>query len=377
MSDKIDNLNAILQSMQNDDTYNFGNDDDHSDFVSRISETHYFSDSEYVKLAQSRKTDFKVLSLNIESLNAKFDTLCVYLEQMRTNGIIFDALCIQETWLDSYDNVKKFQFDIYEMIFQSKSASGKGGLIIYLNKIYTKYKKLDVKYSTNVWECQLIEIPGLPGQKSLVIGNIYRPPRSTKDLTDKFINEFGLIMHNLSKKYSTQVALFGDYNIDLLQIDKLPLANNFVNTLFSSSFVPKISVPTRITSHSSTLIDNVLCSYPHDSSDISSGVLLNKLSDHQSYFASFTVKLMRTMPPKYIKIRKQTECNLMAFKASFHNSNVFEDVCDLNSDTNHNYDRFSSVVIESHDEHIPLVTVKFNKYKHKIKPWRMLAAREK
>ena len=48
----------------------------------------------------------------------------------------------------------------------------------------------------------------------------------------------------------------GDFNIDLLKIDSHADSEHFMNTL-GSFFQPQILQPTRITSHSSTLIDNI------------------------------------------------------------------------------------------------------------------------
>ena len=47
----------------------------------------------------------------------------------------------------------------------------------------------------------------------------------------------------------------GDFNIDLLRIDDHSDYENFINTLGSFCFQPQIIQPTRITSHSVTLID--------------------------------------------------------------------------------------------------------------------------
>jgi hypothetical protein len=50
----------------------------------------------------------------------------------------------------------------------------------------------------------------------------------------------------------------GDFNIDLLKSESCDFANKFTEQLFTSSFYPLITKPTRITSHTaSTLIDNI------------------------------------------------------------------------------------------------------------------------
>ena len=49
----------------------------------------------------------------------------------------------------------------------------------------------------------------------------------------------------------------GDFNINLLNYDKHPSTEEFINTLNSYFLEPHILKPTRITSHTATLIDNI------------------------------------------------------------------------------------------------------------------------
>ena len=60
-------------------------------------------------------------------------------------------------------------------------------------------------------------------------------------------------------------------------------ANEFLDSLASNSFIPLILQPTRITSHSTTLIDNIF-SIAIDP-DIISGNLTATISDHLPQFA--------------------------------------------------------------------------------------------
>ena len=59
--------------------------------------------------------------------------------------------------------------------------------------------------------------------------------------------------------------------------------NEFLDSLASNSFIPLILQPTRITSHSNTLIDNVFSNAID--SDIISGNLTATISDHLPQFA--------------------------------------------------------------------------------------------
>ena len=68
----------------------------------------------------------------------------------------------------------------------------------------------------------------------------------------------------------------GDFNIDLLKIDSDKDIMNFYNSLTSNLFVPHITLPTRITSHSQTLIDNIFSNDP----DFAQGIAGNFTFPH-------------------------------------------------------------------------------------------------
>ena len=61
------------------------------------------------------------------------------------------------------------------------------------------------------------------------------------------------------------------------------IKNEFLDSLASNSFIPLILQPTRITSHSNTLIDNIFSNVIDP--DIISGNLTATISDHLSQFA--------------------------------------------------------------------------------------------
>ena len=74
----------------------------------------------------------------------------------------------------------------------------------------------------------------------------------------------------------------GDFNLDLLKIDENQYTKDFINQMFSSTFYPLISKPTRITNISATLIDNI---FVNDLDECHRcGILYTDLSDHLPVF---------------------------------------------------------------------------------------------
>ena len=86
------------------------------------------------------------------------------------------------------------------------------------------------------------------------MGIIYRPPNNKYDLFENAINE---ILSKIDKENKI-CYLMGDFNIDLLKSESCVFANGFTEQLFTSSFYPLMTKPTRMTSHTATLIDNQL-----------------------------------------------------------------------------------------------------------------------
>ena len=88
-----------------------------------------------------------------------------------------------------------------------------------------------------------------------IIGNIYRPPYISRDNYATLTREFNaLLLEYHSKRYNTYMC--GDYNIDLLKVNKVHSYDMYFNDVLSAGYIPTITLPTRL-STSSTLIDNI------------------------------------------------------------------------------------------------------------------------
>ena len=91
-------------------------------------------------------------------------------------------------------------------------------------------------------------------KKDMIIGVICRIP-------DTDVKYFNVKLSNILNQIRTQnkmVYLMGDYNINLRNSGTHEHTSEFVDILYSNEFLPLISRPTRITSNSATLIDNIM-----------------------------------------------------------------------------------------------------------------------
>ena len=74
----------------------------------------------------------------------------------------------------------------------------------------------------------------------------------------------------------------GDFNINLLSYEHHTETNDFINSMVSHHLLPYILHPTRVTDHSSTVIDNIFSSLTEY--ETISGNIINQIADHFAQF---------------------------------------------------------------------------------------------
>ncbi len=72
--------------------------------------------------------------------------------------------------------------------------------------------------------------------------------------------------------------------MDILKINDKIAISEYFDMLAINSFYPQITVPIRLSNNRGTLIDNFFCKLTENTLDTTSGVLINRFSDHQPYF---------------------------------------------------------------------------------------------
>ena len=280
----------------------------------------------------------------------------------------FGVICLQESWLADNFDYSMFNLRNYSMIKQGKLCSEHGGLIIYVHDRYDISAPLTLIDSVSGWEYVCIEISKkTPYPQKYVIVNVYRPPNEVVDKFNIFVNEFDMFLNNLSKM-NRSTYICADFNIDLLRIHKKHNYRNFFDTVLSAGFHPKITLPTRITDTSNTLIDNILVNVIDDRHI--SGIMINKISDHQPIFTCNNKLFEQVDMTQYIEIETKSENSQKRFIEHLKNINIMNKLnMDINSDINDNYEVFCKLLQSSKSEHMPIKSVKFNKYKHKKNKW--------
>ena len=144
---------------------------------------------------------------------------------------------------------------VYE---HTPTESSKGGTLLYLDKNLKHKLRKDLNiYHKGTIESTFVEIIN-KNEKNMVAGCIYKHPKQT--IPDFLDNLLLPLLEKLSHE-NKQILIMGDFNINLLNYDDKNIAN-FLNTMFSYSYLPFINTPTRVTGHSKTLIDNIFYNKP-------------------------------------------------------------------------------------------------------------------
>ena len=109
-------------------------------------------------------------------------------------------------------------------------------------------------YSKSLTESTFIEIMNTK-QQNMIIGCIYNHPKlGTHDFNENYILP---LMDKLSRE-KKDILIMGDFNINLLNYNNDKDTTTFLDTMFSNSFSPFITLPARVGNTSETLIDNIL-----------------------------------------------------------------------------------------------------------------------
>jgi hypothetical protein len=117
---------------------------------------------------------FKILSLNVQSIHAKFSDLSSLIELLEAEKCSPDVICIQETW--QIRNVDVISLPGYQnIIFKSRSNNVQGGGVGFYVKNGLSVSVLnDVSiFRDRIFKSMFIKVSF--DSKEHVIGNIYRP----------------------------------------------------------------------------------------------------------------------------------------------------------------------------------------------------------
>ena len=195
-----------------------------SNFVDSEHEIPNFCHSRYVDTSEvqslfQNNREFLILTLNIQSINVKFNNVFIYFKSSITShrniynlgpfvckrpGLPVILICRYHNSLDTNSFTKVTA--VLSMVVSN----------MYLNENYS-YTIRNLNNSSNIWEGLFIDINGSNLCRTLTIGNMYRPTHdNNNNVNIQFISELSPIIEILQGE-NTYTAIVGDFNINLLK----------------------------------------------------------------------------------------------------------------------------------------------------------------
>ena len=268
----------------------------------------YYEEESINQLSKKHMSDcLKVFHVNIESFASKGNELSTYLKCLKFE---FDVICITEIRSTCISLINK-EFPEFH-IYIDNPTTAKGGVALLLRKNkFTQITEIDSDINFNLKNklarsnC-LVEQKWISckiGNQNVIIGGIYRHPHRN---FESFNNALKSTLENIGDNVLS--IILGDININLLEENNAHV-NSYLNNFFENNFIPCISLPTRITHHSATLIDHIFVKIPKKliQNKCSSGNLIVDIADHLPNVTFIDVKTQTIQNKPYIRLFTQTK----------------------------------------------------------------------
>jgi hypothetical protein len=331
---------------------------DTDEFIGDNVESKYYTPAEFISTKFSKKS-FTMIHMNIASLQAHIDEFRSFLTFLNHP---FDVICITETRLHEASPLVNIDITDYDF-HHTPTSTECGGAGIYIKTALnpSPLGKYSVSHP-NICETMFVEIKN-NSKKNLIIGCIYRHhtpiPLFRSTYLDKTLNQ-------ITKSKKT-CALLGDFNIDLIKYGNHAEISSFYDQISSHGFRPLILQPTRITSTSATLIDNI---FINDLSCTSKGGnITTSISDHLIQFSQID---LFDSPPHIKKSDKSKRnwriFNKREFAEELGNTN-WDDLNDPNDDTDTTFTKFYNKTTKLLDEMAPYKKLTKKELSLQYKPW--------
>ena len=214
-------------------------------------------------------------------------------------------------------------------------------------------------------ESVFIEILSKDGRK-IILGSLYFPPNTGIEQFSDHL--FDIINKAKKPKGGTcpELVLGMDHNIDLLGGKQHAQTHKFIEDLSQLDILPTITRPSRITSHSATLIDNIYVSEQLHRS-FESAMLMSDISDHLPILAMLKQTKLLNKDPLSFKSRCLNKTKLKVVNRHL----VEKDwIGLLNGPTSSmKFDQFNNMVNAVLDNIAPEKVVKISAKHCYVEPW--------
>ena len=216
------------------------------------------------------------MHVNIRSLQKEinFDSFLDILATLKRKP---DIICISETRIKEI--LVNIDIEGFDFVFTCPNFTS-GGVGVYIsNKLAYHVVKRNWLHCADCEDIWLsIANPSLGSVFNVIA--IYRLPNTNiANFIDKL--DEALDSHNL---LNASTYILGDINININKFDRPAASQNYLDILCSHGLFPSITIPTRVSKTSATIIDHILTN--DNTHQLYPGVIKTDLSDHYITFVT-------------------------------------------------------------------------------------------
>lgn len=353
-------------SFENNPRYDFKNEILYDSFYSEILRDfeincNYCNENEASNFLKNITSDyFSLLSLNCQSLNAKFSEIKNLISMLEEGGGNIDILTLSETWVKE---LLTFNIQGYNVFGNARpSGRGGGGTCIYVKKdIQAKQLSNPLFFLSNILESTIVEI-NIRNKLRFLCISIYRPNTSNDMNINEQIESFFLRLAEILEfldSYKIPIIFAGDFNLDLFKCNLVNHSSlNLLDIFAGLGYIQIVSKASRISNESFSLIDNIFVK------DLiprlfSCNVLLSDISDHFPLLANFKLDGFKPQAPINIPKRIFNNENINSFSHAL-SLNTWNIVLE-NESADIAYSLFFEIFSNLFELHFPLTQPRRNK----------------
>jgi len=253
------------------------------------------------------KEGFQIIHLNIRSIRKNYLELCGFLSSVNYR---FDLICLSETFLYEYEHTY-FPLPNYVFVGHSRPTRNGGAGMYVRSSIAIEAEPVHL----NGAEAVKVTLAGV-GDRPLSITSIYRTPASD---VGGFVDSLNLYFYKM--RHNNHI-ITGDINIDSSNANY----HSYIDSYSAFNYQNLITIPTRVTSISSTCIDHILVNF--DEYEYDSGTVELGITDHYPVFVILKKECIQaSKPQRQRKINKESISKLHCEFPKVDWGGIFEETC--------------------------------------------------
>ena len=320
----------------------------------------YFDLDEFKDLISGCKENFSLFNLNIRSLPNKVSELEeLILDTLSNDTFKFSIISLQEIWQIKCKNQINLE-GYHPLIYKERDGRKGGGVGMYIDSKFRYETIEEFSFIREDFESLVIKV-FLDDKKFKIIVNLYRIPNSSIEIFLEWLNNLLVDLNSLN---ADEIILCGDLNINFIRYNDHGLTNEFLNSIISHSFLPLITLPSRITQTSANLLDNI---FTNKLSDFyQSGLIYSSISDHLPVFYLNVIKENKPIA-KRIQKRNMSKNNIESFKEKLSSNDWSPIQNDFQPERAFN--KFSSEIEKHFETCFPFTNVNQNIKRTPVNNW--------